>query len=336
MRSLKIAALAFTVCSSVGSFAQQNLTLEKDVNNFFKWNDKNKNGTLEAEEIKTKPLYKSFAKVDKNSDNKLSRDEVRATFKKWKKYKSTNSSVENKAVTSNLNPLLIKDINNYVKWNDANGNGFIEGEEIKGKDKNMYRNFSKIDKNSDNKLSKDELTQDFKKWWKKGPIMIKSETEDSGAVHPLLEKDVNNFIKWNDKDKNGFVEGEEIKQKPLYKNFKKIDKNSDGKLSKEELIKDFKRWKKYPAVAGSAKKDFKNKAKKKYNKKSYNKKPRFNYEKLTQKELFSRFDKNKNNKIEKSEATVKSLKVDFSKIDKNGDLELSKKEVKKYLKKNKK
>lgn len=98
----------------------------------FKNLDKNNNGTIEKNEY-LDTLNKRFDKFDKNSDGEVTQKEIKSTFIGKRK------------------PQLVK---LWIKKYDENLNNIVNKREVQYVNEKI---FSKIDKNIDNKLSKEEL-----------------------------------------------------------------------------------------------------------------------------------------------------------------------------------
>lgn len=115
---------------------------------------------------------------------------------------------------------------------DANEDGKIVKDEIKNE--RMLKRFDKMDANSDGAITLDELKSAFEKG--KKATNNKSKKSDKISPEKLFTKlDVNNDEK---------LEKDEIKDEKILKRFDKIDSNSDGAISLEELENAFKKRKK--------------------------------------------------------------------------------------------
>lgn len=158
-------------------------------------------------------------------------------------------------------------------------------------------------------------------------ISFSSYAQDAPALEKKAEKQANFLMNKFDKDADKALSKEEATPKFLSKWFKFIDTNKDNSLSLNEIkATQLKKLKKKAGKAGG-------KVAKSKSKKTTKKVIDFDYSKLSYKELFKKLDADKNKKLVKSEfAKSASLTADFAKIDKNSNSQVTKRELKKYLK----
>jgi len=139
-------------------------------------------------------------------------------------------------------PMPLFDVEEFIKEYDANKDGLLSKDELPER---FRHTFDKLDINSDGKLSRDEL--------QKGVVHMQSRRRPSDFVFILVEMSdcdeccaeelqiVYEYIRKLDTNHDGKVDADELKtgreqliSRRVDAIFKDLDKNKDGKISREE------------------------------------------------------------------------------------------------------
>jgi Ca2+-binding EF-hand superfamily protein len=249
--------------------------LSADDADLFATLDANKDGSLTKDEVpgdRAKPFERLLRTNDKDGDGKLSREEFTAAAAK------PRGPAADEAPTRGFNP------DEVFKRLDRDGDGKLTKEESPQR---MRDNFERIDANSDGSIGLAEFREVAARF---GAPAGRPET-NSGGVAPL--------IRILDADGNGEVSAEEIKNAPQA--LLKLDRNGDGKLTRDEL----------PGPPSGAGTD-----------------GRPGPEQLQRR--LKEADRNDDGKLQKDEAPP-FIAANFDRADRNGDGELDEQELKAVL-----
>ena len=177
---------------------------------------------LSAEEKKQSSLDKFFKRYDKNSNREITKEEFdKKCQARWNALDANkDGSVDEKELEDNVFklPRKLQLRNPLFKVYDKNKDGKItesEGPRRRFRKRRFQKYFQKYDNNNDGVITPEEAYSSKSKW----VVKLKA------RIYKL-------FFKRIDKDKSGYHEANEIKNKEL---FKLLDKNGDNKVSVEEF-----------------------------------------------------------------------------------------------------
>jgi Ca2+-binding EF-hand superfamily protein len=203
------------------------LLLKEGADNFIKRFDKNKDGVLTKDEVPP-GLAKIFERVDTNHDGKLDQREIeqllqvmRQRFGENKKPEQSPNKNPNKNPPPN-NPQVEKMVERLLEQMDTNKDGKISRSEAKGK---LAEFFEQLDTNKDGYLDKEELHR----------AAARFVANQGGA--PAQAKTPPRGPEFDDLDKNadGRLTRDELKGTALAEHFDEIDTNKDGKIDRKEF-----------------------------------------------------------------------------------------------------
>lgn len=185
------------------------LVVSADDADLFATLDANKDGSLTKDEVpgdRAKLFERLLRSNDKNGDGKLSREEFIA------KQEEPRAVEPDRAAQPAIDPEVL------FKRLDRDGDGKLTREEAPAR---MRENFERIDANSDGSIGLAEFREVAARLGAPGG----RPPANAGGVAPLL--------RILDADGNGEVSAEEIKNAPQA--LLKLDRNGDGKLTRDEL-----------------------------------------------------------------------------------------------------
>jgi Ca2+-binding EF-hand superfamily protein len=182
--------------------------------------DKNKDGTLTRDEVPPF-LANNFAKIDSNGDGKLDRQEVARMLDVVRKRFGVDAAPAMPAA----NPQIEKIVAAFLQRLDTDKDGKISQKEAEGKP--LGKAFARFDKNKDGFLDRAELrvlaAQTLAKGPKKGP--------PAAAGFPRNQPDFDAL----DANADGRLTREELAGSPLLRQFEEIDTNRDGRIDRREF-----------------------------------------------------------------------------------------------------
>ncbi|PCC69653.1 Ca2+-binding protein, EF-hand superfamily [Nannocystis exedens] len=169
--------------------------------------DADGDGALSREEVKGHRFEAKFAELDADGDGKLTREELKAI--KGHRGRGGHKDPEERA-----NKLLAKF--------DANSDGALSRDEVTAGP--LAEKFAEADADSDGKLSRDELKA------------LKGRGKHGGGPKDPAERAAMMMAKLDVNSDNALTADEVAGHHKLAEKFAEADNNSDGKLSREELV----------------------------------------------------------------------------------------------------
>ena len=192
---------------------------------FIKRFDKNKDGYLSKDELPGR-LQPFFDQADKNDDGKLDKREVAAMLQSLRK---RFGQAANKTGSQ---PDIERVVAGFLQRMDTNKDGKISRDEAKGM---LAQTFDQLDANKDGYLDKSELRKAAERLLAVRKAAPSPEAarrvarpESSKGVAPPLDFDA------LDRNADGRLSREELKGTPLAEQFDAIDTNKDGKIDPKE------------------------------------------------------------------------------------------------------
>ena len=207
-----------------------------DPDKLFERLDKNKDGFIDKDEAPPK-LKEHFDQIDKNKDGKISKDEFKQAMEFMQKLRGGDGGKPKPGQGGAPNP------DSLFERLDKNKDGFIDKSEAPEK---LKEHFDQIDTNKDGKISKEEFRQamQFLMRNRKGDNNpSKPGAGENQPAKPSENKpaDTNQTKKPSgpsfdslDKNADGRLTREELKGTPLEDKFDEIDANKDGKIDPKE------------------------------------------------------------------------------------------------------
>lgn len=258
--------------------------------------DKNSDGQIAADEVdeQGKGLFERLLRNgDENKDGKLSKEEFTAAMKR--RPGGDNAPAGGPGPGSGAGPR--GNVEEIFQRADANGDGKITKEEAPER---MRENFDRLDANGDGAIEKAEFARAL------GRLMAAGGQPGGPAMGPRPEFVVGAMVlKALDADGNGEISASEIADAP--KVLAKFDKNSDGKLDKEEMLAQAPRPEGRPGAPGAG---------------------RPGAEAMAQR--LKEADKNGDGKLSKEEAPERLQQV-FDRIDGNSDGQIDAAEMREFF-----
>ena len=261
--------------------------------------DKNTDGQVSADEVEgdAKGIFERLVRNgDENKDGKLSKEEFTAAMKKRQGGESAPGGRPGGDRPAGPGPGFNPE--EMFKRADANGDGKISKEEAPER---LKERFDRLDANTDGSVDKEEFVRAMARIANAG-----GQPGGAPGQPPRGEFVVGAMVlKALDADGNGEISASEIADAP--KALAKFDKNSDGKLDKEEMLAQAPRPEGRPGVPGDG---------------------RPGLEAMAQR--LKEADKNGDGKLSKEEAPERLQQV-FDRIDGNSDGQIDAAEMREFF-----
>ncbi len=200
--------------------------------------DKNKDGFIDKEEAPER-LKEHFDKLDTNKDGKISREEFKQSMSLLQQFRGGSGGKPRPGQGgAGKGEALFERL-------DKNKDGYLTKEELPEK---LKEHFDKMDANKDGKISKEEFQQSLKliREQRKGegdPKKPAGNPPAAGDSKPAEKKPADSEESKKsslptfdslDKNADGRLTREEVKGTPLEGKFDEIDANKDGKIDPKE------------------------------------------------------------------------------------------------------
>lgn len=235
---LKSLAVVFLATAAVGADEkpaskvkeETNAAVDRMVANILERMDTNKDGKISRQEAKGR-IAENFDRLDTNKDGYLDKDELRRVARimveNWAKAEPSKTGDSKKPEAGEA--AVERILQNLLERMDANKDGNISREEAKGK---IAENFDRIDANKDGFLDKDELRRVARMM--AGNRAGNNAEQGGKNGSPKFRPNAIDFDAL-DKNADGRLTREEVKGTPLADHFDEIDADKDGTINRKEL-----------------------------------------------------------------------------------------------------
>jgi Ca2+-binding EF-hand superfamily protein len=179
--------------------------------------DKNKDGYIDKDEAPPR-LKERFDQIDTDKDGKISKEEFKQAMALMQQFRGGAGGKPKPGQGGAPNPDTLFD------RLDKNKDGFIDKSEAPEK---LKEHFDQIDTNKDGKISKDEFRQAMQ-------LLMRNRKGENSPSKPSANTPGVGDSKPSKPSENKPAETADAK-KPAGPSFDSLDKNADGRLTREEL-----------------------------------------------------------------------------------------------------
>jgi Ca2+-binding EF-hand superfamily protein len=195
--------------------------LKSSPEDFIKRFDRNRDGFLIPLEM-PRAMIRMFPKADLNGDGKLDKEEVDQMLQGLRR----RYGLEKDDGPAPDRAEIERTVKEWLEKLDANKDGKISKAEAKA---GLAENFDKIDTNKDGYLDKNELRKVAQRWMK-----LKGKAEKANKGKDREPQPVGPDFDSLDKDADGRLSREELKDTPFANKFDEMDTDKDGSIDRKE------------------------------------------------------------------------------------------------------